>query len=201
MPQVLRLSACKYLDETALDALHGRQKLPELEELDISYGSLGRKAIEGVLALCPHLIHVSLNGCTHVTDDLWSHLCSSPLPISEGFIQETGMMDASTPDSIMEQCSPINLPLGHEVGSPEDCDTAEESSTKLTETETEVGHSIRALQSLSCVGCPNIRTVLVPSDTCLHLSFLNLSLSNNIREVFLACINLTSLNLRYVLMI
>ncbi|CAM6026920.1 unnamed protein product [Sphagnum balticum] len=144
--KVLRLSACKYLSETALDALHGGKVLSELRELDMSYGSLGRAAIEGVLALCPHLTQVSLNGCAHVTDYLWSHLA----------------------------CPPIPLVLG----------TSEDM--------------VRALQILSCVGCPNIQTVKIPQDAaCLFLSSLNLSLSNNIREVRLGCINLTYLNLSH----
>ncbi|CAK9278008.1 unnamed protein product [Sphagnum jensenii] len=150
--KILRLSACKYLSESALDALHGGKVLSELKELDISYGSLGRAAIEGVLAHCPHLTHVSLNGCAHVTDHLWSHLACPP-----------------------------TLGLGR----------SEDVELEMTE-------SLRALQILSCVGCPNIWTVKIPRDAaCLSLSSLNLSLSINIREVRLGCINLTSLNLSH----
>src|SRR5438128_1963412 len=106
--QVLRLSACKYLEESALDALHGGKKLPELQELDISYGSLGRRAIEGVLAHCPHLVHISLNGCANVTDHLWAHL-SSPTEALEPIDVMDTQSEVST-DFIGEQSDPpINL--------------------------------------------------------------------------------------------
>lgn len=55
----------------------------------------------------------------------------------------------------------------------------------------------RLLQNLNCVGCPNIRKVLIPPQAhCFQLSSLNLSLSVNLREVDLACSNLCFLNLR-----
>ena len=56
---------------------------------------------------------------------------------------------------------------------------------------------IRLLQNLNCVGCPNIKKVLIPpAARCCHLSSLNLSLSVNLKEVDLACLNLCFLNLR-----
>lgn len=55
----------------------------------------------------------------------------------------------------------------------------------------------RLLENLNCVGCSNIRKVLIPSVArCFHLSSLNLSLSANLKEVDLACFNLCFLNLR-----
>lgn len=56
----------------------------------------------------------------------------------------------------------------------------------------------RLLQNLNCVGCPNIRKVLIPEAAHFyHLSSLNLSLSVNLKEVDLACSNLVLLNLRF----
>lgn len=56
----------------------------------------------------------------------------------------------------------------------------------------------RLLQNLNCVGCPNIRKVIIPPIAgCFHLSSLNLSLSANLKEVDVACFNLCFLNLRY----
>lgn len=56
----------------------------------------------------------------------------------------------------------------------------------------------RLLQSLNCVGCPNIKKVTIPPTArCVHLSLLNLSLSSNLKEVDLSCCNLFILNLRY----
>ncbi|GMN63247.1 hypothetical protein TIFTF001_032316 [Ficus carica] len=55
----------------------------------------------------------------------------------------------------------------------------------------------RLLQNLNCVGCPNIKKVLIPpAARCFHLSSLNLSLSIHLKEVDLACFNLCFLNLR-----
>lgn len=55
----------------------------------------------------------------------------------------------------------------------------------------------RLLQNLNCVGCPNIKKVIIPpAARCFHLSSLNLSLSIHLKEVDLACFNLCFLNLR-----
>ncbi|XP_047967002.1 F-box/LRR-repeat protein 15-like isoform X1 [Salvia hispanica] len=54
----------------------------------------------------------------------------------------------------------------------------------------------RLLQNLNCVGCPNIKKVVIPSTArCFHLSSLNLSLSSNLKEVDISCCNLLFLNL------
>lgn len=56
----------------------------------------------------------------------------------------------------------------------------------------------RLLQNLNCVGCLNIRKVFIPlAAHCSCLLFLNLSLSTNLKEVDVACLNLSWLNLRY----
>lgn len=56
----------------------------------------------------------------------------------------------------------------------------------------------RMLQQLNCVGCPNIKKVVIPHTAqCFYLSSLNLSLSANLKEVDIACSNLCFLNLRY----
>ncbi|XP_076926828.1 F-box/LRR-repeat protein 15-like [Bidens hawaiensis] len=52
------------------------------------------------------------------------------------------------------------------------------------------------LQNLNCVGCPNIKKVVIPQLARFsHLSSLNLSLSANLKDVDLACSNLCFLNL------
>ncbi|KAL0407656.1 UNVERIFIED_CONTAM: F-box/LRR-repeat protein 15 [Sesamum radiatum] len=54
----------------------------------------------------------------------------------------------------------------------------------------------RLLQNLNCVGCPNIKKVVIPPTArCFHLSSLNLSLSSNLKEVDISCCNLFILNL------
>ncbi|CAM6098750.1 unnamed protein product [Calypogeia fissa] len=237
--KVLRLSACKYLGDTALDALHGGKVLPELRELDLSYGSLGNSAIEGVMALCPHLSHVSLNGLTHVTDHLWARVSSPPqtaVTSGEGSsTEEVGMKEVllsaeqdSCPGNPMElpadiaisgcDCSSctqggiedkgklvdndpsisgvVDLPVSDLTSPSTELDTTTMDHLDCdVSMDGEVG-PVRALQNLSCVGCPHIKKVVIPRfSACFHLSSLNLSLSVNIREVHLSCVNLTSLNL------
>ncbi|KAI7733408.1 hypothetical protein M8C21_023274, partial [Ambrosia artemisiifolia] len=52
------------------------------------------------------------------------------------------------------------------------------------------------LQTLNCVGCPNVKKVVIPQLARFsHLSSLNLSLSANLKDVDLACSNLCFLNL------
>ncbi|KAL0394230.1 UNVERIFIED_CONTAM: F-box/LRR-repeat protein 15 [Sesamum latifolium] len=54
----------------------------------------------------------------------------------------------------------------------------------------------RLLQNLNCVGCPNIKKVVIPPTArCFHLSSLNLSLSSKLKEVDISCCNLFFLNL------
>nr|XP_024377895.1 F-box/LRR-repeat protein 15-like isoform X3 [Physcomitrium patens] len=248
--KVLRLSACKYLQETALNALHGGKVLSELQELDMSYGSLGRGAIEGVLSLCPHLTQLSLNGCFHVTDHLWSRLSTPPLPLESMTSEDTRMEDACSSDGVVDQsgrmdhklhqdnvletlrevtphkkemmegCGQVETAQGHQAGAcyvaantlsdsrlkgPSEAqgehDTDEdqwvsENDGSYPQTFVPMTGPARLLQTLNCVGCPNIQTVVIQRDAaCHHLTTLNLSLSGNIREVRLGCSNLTTLNL------
>ncbi|MFS7986074.1 putative SPX domain-containing protein [Helianthus anomalus] len=54
----------------------------------------------------------------------------------------------------------------------------------------------RFLQNLNCVGCPNMKKVLILSVAWFsNLSSLNISLSAYLKEVDVACINLCFLNL------
>lgn len=64
--QVLKLSACKYLTDSSLDALYKLGALPSLLELDLSYSSIGQSAITELLASCTNLVNVNLNGCTNL---------------------------------------------------------------------------------------------------------------------------------------
>ncbi|KAM3266366.1 F-box/LRR-repeat protein 15 [Capsicum annuum] len=53
----------------------------------------------------------------------------------------------------------------------------------------------RLLENLNCVGCTNIKKVVIPMAQGFLLSSLNLSLSANLKEVDIACYNLCVLNL------
>ncbi|KAJ7569656.1 hypothetical protein O6H91_01G087500 [Diphasiastrum complanatum] len=201
--QVLKLSACKYLANDALNALHDGNALPHLRELDLSYGSLDRGAIEGLLSNCPHLVHVSLNGCANVYDLDWDchplYSCGSVFTgVSNQFFGAAiGALSTVPLEEVKEALTLCN------DGIWRDTSTIIDTSAYLKIENEKPVHvksakiiPTRALQSLNCVGCPNIKRVVIPNSACcLHLSSLNLSLSSNVREVKLSCANLLSLNL------
>ncbi|XWS26471.1 hypothetical protein CRYUN_Cryun26dG0035300 [Craigia yunnanensis] len=156
--KVLKLQACKYLADSSLEPLYKGGALRELQDLDLSYGTLCQSAIEELLAYCTHLTHMSLNGCINMHDLNWG----------------------STGHRLFESLSAHN---GSSMFSFENINEPVEQANRL-------------LQNLNCVGCPNIRKVLIPpAACCFHLSSLNLSLSANLKEVDLACYNLSILNL------
>ncbi|KAI3994998.1 hypothetical protein MKX01_019812 [Papaver californicum] len=153
--KVLKLQACKYLEDSSLEALYKDGALPSLIELDLSYGSICQSAIEELLSCCTHLTHVSLNGCNNMHDLNWGFSCGVPL----------------------SEVSSTNFPSS-------------------TENERPTEEPDRLLQNLNCVGCSNIKKVVIPEIArCFHLSSLNLSLSANLKEVDVACFNLSFLNL------
>jgi len=81
-----------------------------------------------------------------------------------------------------------NLPAANTLSRASSTENVPESSEQ----------SPRLLQNLNCVGCPNIRKVVIPfRANCCHLLILNLSLSANLKEVDVTCLNLCFLNLRY----
>ncbi|XWS70186.1 hypothetical protein CRYUN_Cryun03dG0027200 [Craigia yunnanensis] len=69
--KVLKLQACKYLADSSLEPLYKEGASRELQDLDLSYGTLCQSAIEELLAYCTHLTHVSLNGCINMHDLNW----------------------------------------------------------------------------------------------------------------------------------
>ncbi|PPS05670.1 hypothetical protein GOBAR_AA14976 [Gossypium barbadense] len=155
--KVLKLQACKYLSDSSLEPLYKEGALRELQDLDLSYGTLCQSAIEELLAYCTHLTHLSLNGCINMHDLNWGSVDSR--------FEFLSVHNGST----MFYFENINEP---------------------------VKQGNRLLQNLNCVGCPNIREVLIPpAARCFHMSSLNLSLSTNLKEVNLVCFSLSFLNL------
>ncbi|MBA0839027.1 hypothetical protein Goarm_004801, partial [Gossypium armourianum] len=147
--KVLKLQACKYLSDSSLEPLYKEGALRELQDLDLSYGTLCQSAIEELLAYCTHLTHLSLNGCINMHDLNWGS--------ADSRIEFLSVHNEST----MFYFENINEP---------------------------VKQGNRLLQNLNCVGCPNIREVVIPpAARCFHMSSLNLSLSTNLKEVNLSC--------------
>lgn len=78
---MLKLSACKYLGDSSLDALYRDGALPLLVELDLSYSSIGQTAIEDLLACCTNLVNVNLNGCTNLLELVCNDCSSVDMPV------------------------------------------------------------------------------------------------------------------------
>lgn len=93
---MLKLSACKYLSDSSLDALYREGALPLLVELDLSYSSIGQNAIEDLLACCTNLVNVNLNGCTNFQE----LVCGSD--------------DSSSVDMPVDFCPPSSSPIKSE---------------------------------------------------------------------------------------
>ncbi|CAN6478332.1 unnamed protein product [Victoria cruziana] len=164
--KVLKLQACKYLVNSSLDALHKRGALPALRELDLSYGSICQSSIEKLLSSCTNLTHVSLNGCANMHDLDWGSGIDRCFQLTNA--DESPHLPNDFANDIKASEEHVNASEPH----------------------------VRLLQNLNCVGCPNIKKVVLPSSACcIHLSSLNLSLSANLKEVNLSCCNLSFLNL------
>lgn len=181
--KVLRLLACKYLGDSALDALHCKETLPELRELDLSYGSLGHDALKGVLTKCTYLTHVNFNGCAKLSDLVWE--------ASESALSSQNSRDWQHESQAYDKLSTIPKAAGDEgsfsVNVPE--------NWVLQEQRMALSH---ALQQLNCVGCPNMKRVVILDAAGFHdLSSSNFSLSSNLKEAWFECPFLTTLNLSH----
>eukprot|EP00250_Pteridium_aquilinum_P013942 c21675_g1_i1 orf=375-3545(-) len=213
--KTLRLLACKYLVDTALDSLHGKKNLPELRELDLSYGTLGQTALEGLLSQCTHLTHVNINGCVNLHDLDWES--KPPPPKSSMAHEKTNLIsvegsrhlqskggredgeehygDPDGPNHRSHIIGKLGNPPANEStwNIHQNCEFNTFQERMVHEDDPIFAH---ALQFLNCVGCPNIKKVVITHSTgFLNLLSLNLSLGSNITEVRLECLQLASLNL------
>ncbi|KAE8687597.1 F-box/LRR-repeat protein 15 [Hibiscus syriacus] len=190
------------------DGLFSLRWLPNLTTLDLSYTFLTN--LQPVFESCLQLKVLKLQACKYLAD-------SSLEPLyKEGALRELrdldlsyGTLCQSAIEELLAFCTHlthvslngcINMhdlnwgstgvgfeSLGIHNGSSM---FSFENFNKLIE------HPNRLLQNLNCVGCPNIRKVLIPpAARCFHLLSLNLSLSANLKEVDLVCYNLSFLNL------
>lgn len=154
----MKLIACKCLTDSSLDAVFKEKALPVLRELDLSYSTAGKSAIEKILATCTNLVNVNLNGCVNMHDLVWGSNGGAPKLLSA---RASSLTPASGGGEHKEQ------PPGH------------------------------LIESLNCVGCRNIKRVLIPpSSCCFHLTHLNVRMAANLKEVYVACPKLDYLNLR-----
>ncbi|GAV90319.1 LOW QUALITY PROTEIN: F-box-like domain-containing protein, partial [Cephalotus follicularis] len=178
--KVLKLQACKYLNDSSLEPLYKEGALPALQELDLSYGALCQDAIEELLDCCTQLTHVSLNGCANMHDLNWG--CSagqlSDLPST---YRSLGMFSSQNfhkptkqPSRLLQHLNCVCCPNIRKVIIPPVARCVYLSSLNL---------------SLSA----NLKEVDV---ACFNLCFLNLSNCCSLEVLKLKCPKLTSLFLQ-----
>lgn len=190
------------------DGLYSLCWLLHLTMLDLSYTFLTN--LVPVFESCLHLKVLKLQACKYLTDSslepLYMHGALPSLreldlsygPFSQSAIEE--LLSCCTHLTHVSLNGCINM---HDLNWGFPGDISLSSSASCVNEVSESNNSLelpelpnRLLQNLNCVGCPNIRKVFIPLlARCYHLSSLNLSLSNNLKEVDIACSNLCLLNL------
>lgn len=175
--KILKLQACKYLADSALEPLYKEGALPSLCELDLSYGTLCQSAIEELLACCTHLTHVSLNGCANMHDLNWGF--SNKLPSTVwGSAQFSSQDDTSSP---LEQPNRLLQNLN--------CVGCSNIKKVFIPPPARCFHLLSLNLSLSAY----LKEVDV---ACLNLCFLNLSNCSALESLKLDCPRLSSLFLQ-----
>ncbi|KAL5995318.1 F-box/LRR-repeat protein 15 [Asimina triloba] len=191
------------------DGLSSLRRLPNLTYLDLSYTFLTN--LQPVFESCLQLKVLKLQACKYLSNSSLDSLYKGgalpalrELDLSYGSISQFAIeelltccthlthvslngcinmhdLDWDATDTSFNVSSSVHCPSEH-ISMPNECKPIE--------------HRERLLQNLNCVGCQNIKKVVIPPMArCFHLTLLNLSLSNNLKEVDLACFNLSFLNL------
>uniref|UniRef100_A0A1J3K3K4 F-box/LRR-repeat protein 15 n=1 Tax=Noccaea caerulescens TaxID=107243 RepID=A0A1J3K3K4_NOCCA len=197
----LVLMSCPSIGSDGLSSLNG---LPNLTVLDLSYTFLMN--LEPVFKSCIQLKVLKLQACKYLTDSSLEPLYKEgALPALEELDLSYGTLCQTAIDDLLACCTHLthlslngcvnmhdldwgstNVQLFDYFGGYSSSENAQEPAETAN----------RLLQNLNCVGCPNIRKVLIPpAARFYHLSSLNLSLSVNLKEVDLTCANLVLLNL------
>ncbi|KAJ1257041.1 hypothetical protein BS78_K228700 [Paspalum vaginatum] len=176
--KVLKLSACKYLSDSSLDALYREGALPLLVELDLSYSSIGQTAIEDLLACCTNLVNVNLNGCTNLQE----LVCGSD--------------DCSSVDMPVDFCPPYSAPVKNdEINERSGRQLEVLNCTGCPNIKKVVIPSMANFLHLSKINL-NLSTNLKEVDlTCSNLFTLNLSNCSSLEILKLDCPKLTNLQL------
>ncbi|KAF7830416.1 F-box/LRR-repeat protein 15-like [Senna tora] len=202
----LILMSCPSIDSHGLCSLHWLQNLTFL---DLSYTFLMN--LEPVFESCSQLKVLKLQACKYLTDSSLEPLYKGgALPALQELDLSYGTICQSAIEELLACCTHLthlslngcvnmhDLNWGFNHGQIAELPALNISSGVISN---ENVHRLseepnRLLQSLNCVGCPNVRKVLIPPAAhCFYLLYLNLSLSANLKEVDVACLNLCFLNL------
>ncbi|CAN1217204.1 F-box/LRR-repeat protein 15 [Linum perenne] len=191
------------------DGLYSLSRLHHLTVLDLSYTFLMN--LQPVFESCLQLKVLQLQACKYLTDNSLEPLYKEgALPMLQELDLSYGTLCQSAIEDLLACCTHLthlslngcvnmhDLNWGSNSGQVDELSTIQYSSASFSHEENHVAieQPNRLLQNLTCVGCPNIKKVLIPPMArCSHLSSLNLSLSTNLKEVDIACFNLAFLNL------
>ncbi|CAN6819324.1 unnamed protein product [Brassica oleracea] len=188
----LLLMSCSSIGSDGFSSLKGLQNLIVL---DLSYTCVMN--LEPIFKSCIQLkVVLKLHACKDLTDSSLEPLYKEgALPALEELDLSYGTLCQTTIDNLLACCTHLtHLSLNGCVNMHDLDYFGVYNSSENTQESAETSN--RLLQNLNCVGCPNIRKVLIPPAARFdHLSSLNLSLSVHLEEVDLACSNLVKLNL------
>ncbi|XP_050216810.1 F-box/LRR-repeat protein 15 [Mercurialis annua] len=191
------------------DGLYSLRWLPNLTVLDLSYTFLMN--LQPVFESCLQLKVLKLQACKYLTDTSLEPLYKGgALPALQILDLSYGTLCQSAIEELLACCTHLthmslngcvnmhDLNWGCSGGRLSELPSVNDSSAMLSHEIIDESNELanRLLQNLNCVGCPNIKKVLIPPMArCFHLSSLNLSLSANLKEVDIACFSLCILNL------
>ncbi|KAI3811517.1 hypothetical protein L1987_21241 [Smallanthus sonchifolius] len=167
------------------DGLASLRWLPNLTSLDLSYTFLTN--LQPVFDSCLQLKVLKLQACKYLTDSSLEPLYKDgALPTLRELDLSYGSLCQASIEELLACCTHLTHV------SLNGCVNMHDLNWSFTVDRVYQ----RFLQNLNCVGCPNIKKVLIPSTAHFsNLSSLNISLSANLKEVDVACLNLCFLNL------
>ncbi|KAL3500854.1 hypothetical protein ACH5RR_039947 [Cinchona calisaya] len=193
----LVLMSCPSLGPDGLLSLHWLQNLTYL---DLSYTFLVN--LQPVFLSCSHLKVLKLQACKYLADSSLEPLYKvGALPALCELDLSYGTLSQSAIEELLAYCTHLTHVSLNGCVNMHDLDW-DFGGNEILEKPRPHGLSDgdkqphRLLQYLNCVGCPNIKKVVIPPKAqCFYLTSLNLSLSANLKEVDVASCNLCFLNL------
>ncbi|KAK6140711.1 hypothetical protein DH2020_025542 [Rehmannia glutinosa] len=192
----LVLMSCPSVGPDGLSSLHC---LPNLTYLDLSYTFLVN--LQPVFDSCLYLKVLKLQACKYLSDTSLEPLYKGgALPALCELDLSYGTLCQSAIEELLAGCMHLTHVSLNGCVNMHDLDWGFRRD-RLTEISSPddllpMDQRDRLLQNLNCVGCPNIKKVVIPPTArCVHISSLNLSLSSNLKEVDISCCNLIFLNL------
>jgi hypothetical protein len=184
------------------DGLLALRCLSNLTMLDLSYTFLMN--LQPVFQSCLQLKVLKLQACKYLTDSSLEALYKDgALPALRELDLSYGTLCQSAIEELLACCTHLtHVSLNgcvnmHDLNFVMSSIRADDDDVIIHDDASSLEQQPdRFLQNLNCVGCPNIKKVVIPKMArCFHLTSLNLSLSSNLKEVDIACFNLCFLNL------